>query len=326
MSVHYSSFVRYPQHKFDNPPGSRAKKNKPGRWLHFHPPGFRRHIYLSLLVAVHPRQKRIDADVGKEHRDEPDNRKDRRRTSVPAPAYAKVQVDRVDQPGDERPCLLRVPGPVTAPGALRPDRPGQDAEREEQEPERHRAVADEVQLLLGRHVAVKEPLVLHALPHQENDTQHERDPESAVGDDRRGDVEAQPVALQSRHEVVHFLALHGRIADDQENDRRRKRAQHMEPVPDHEDQAHEAEAPGEARCELVLVRERQAACADPAEDQGDRVQHKARPLKQHRNLSHVLLLRRHKDEVGAHREEVEHHDDGEEYIFNSQIIHLKPPS
>ncbi len=61
-----------------------------------------------------------------------------------------MQVAGVDDPGDERPGLLRVPAPVPAPGLVRPDRPGDDAERPEREAEQHGPVGEPVERRRGR--------------------------------------------------------------------------------------------------------------------------------------------------------------------------------
>ena len=60
--------------------------------------------------------------VRHEHHPEPDDEQQRRRPAGPRALVARVQVDRVGQPGDERRGLLRVPAPVARPGDRRPPR------------------------------------------------------------------------------------------------------------------------------------------------------------------------------------------------------------
>ena len=59
---------------------------------------------------------------------------------------ARVQVAGVDQPRDERRCLLRVPAPVAAPGGVRPPGAERDAERQHRKADEHGLVRDLFQL------------------------------------------------------------------------------------------------------------------------------------------------------------------------------------
>ena len=54
-------------------------------------------------------QEGIDADIGKEDRDEADNGKNSGCFPLPAPVDPQVQVGCVDDPGDQGPGLLGVP-------------------------------------------------------------------------------------------------------------------------------------------------------------------------------------------------------------------------
>ena len=65
--------------------------------------------------------------------------------ALPAGGGAGVQVAGVDDPGDERPGLLRVPAPVAAPRVLGPDRAGDDGEGPQRERERDDAVREHVE-------------------------------------------------------------------------------------------------------------------------------------------------------------------------------------
>ena len=164
-----------------------------------------------------------------------------------------MQIGGVDQPGHQRPGLLGVPGPIAAPGPLSPDGAGDNGEGEKQQPQRYASIAQHVQLLPGGDVLVQEPACLHFLPQQEDDPQHTGHAEGPVGDDGRGHVEPQPVGLEGGHQGADLLGLQCRIADDEEGDRRGEGAQDREFELQNEQQAHQAQTPGEGRGELVLV-------------------------------------------------------------------------
>ena len=56
---------------------------------------------------------------------------DRHAPPLPLFLQPQVEVSRVDQPGDQRPGLLWIPGPEGAPGLLGPNGSGKDRDRVE---------------------------------------------------------------------------------------------------------------------------------------------------------------------------------------------------
>ena len=239
-----------------------------------------------------------------------------------------MQVGCVDDPGDQGPGLLGVPGPVAAPGSLCPDGSCQDAEGQEKKPQGNGTVGDQVQLFPGRHMAVQKALVLHILPHQEDDAQNKGNAEAPVADDGGGYVEAQPVAAKGRHQLVHVFALHGGIADDQEDHRGRKGAQDVELIAVYEYQAHQAKAPGKAGGKFVLIGQGKAACAYAADDQCRGMKNKACRLQDHGHLCHAFPPGSYKKEIDYHGRHIKQHGDSEQNIFDLKIItgHLIPLS
>src|SRR5919198_5122804 len=71
-----------------------------------------------LFVAVQPRQEKVHAEEGEQEHEKADDGKDGRLLPPPAGGEPAVEERRVDEPGDERPGLLRVPAPVRSPGGL----------------------------------------------------------------------------------------------------------------------------------------------------------------------------------------------------------------
>src|SRR5690606_2104672 len=77
----------------------------------------------------------VVAVVGEDDRGETEQQDDGAASSAPATECAGVQVDAVDQPGEESCGLLRVPRPVDTPRVVRPDRAEDQDEREQGEPD-----------------------------------------------------------------------------------------------------------------------------------------------------------------------------------------------
>ena len=75
-------------------------------------------------VGMQAREKHVHAEVSEQHAPKTGQGHDRDAPAGPAPDHAGVKHSRVHEPGDERPGLFGVPGPVCAPGHVRPDGPG----------------------------------------------------------------------------------------------------------------------------------------------------------------------------------------------------------
>src|SRR5439155_12995585 len=71
-------------------------------------------------VRVKARHPEVDCEVRKHHSAEARDQHDCRSRAGPVAEATHVQVDAVDEPGDERGGLFRVPSPVTAPSRVRP--------------------------------------------------------------------------------------------------------------------------------------------------------------------------------------------------------------
>src|SRR5882672_4876716 len=89
----------------------------------------------------------VDAEEVEQERGETDDRDPRRAPTAPPGRRPSVQIARVDDPGDERPRLLRVPTPVATPRRLRPDRARDNCERPDREREGEHAVRRAVEHL-----------------------------------------------------------------------------------------------------------------------------------------------------------------------------------
>ena len=84
--------------------------------------------------------QQIDAKVGKKHRHESHNGDPGNLLAVPAPHQAQMEQGGVDEPGNQGPGLLGVPGPVGAPGGIGPHGPGNDTDGQKKKPEHHHLV------------------------------------------------------------------------------------------------------------------------------------------------------------------------------------------
>jgi len=93
---------------------------------------------------VDARQEDVYADEGEDDGDEADDREPDCMLALPVSPKSKVEIDRIDDPGDQGPGLLGIPCPVAGPSLLRPDRSADDDEREHQEAEDHHPVGEDV--------------------------------------------------------------------------------------------------------------------------------------------------------------------------------------
>lgn len=92
-------------------------------------------------------QQRVDAREGKEHDEDRDHKIPGHLSALLLAAQAQMEIDRVNDPRDQRPDLLGVPGPEGGPGLLGPDRAGEDHDREEEKAEADEAVAQKIHLV-----------------------------------------------------------------------------------------------------------------------------------------------------------------------------------
>ena len=96
--------------------------------------------------------KVVDAEIGKHHSTESENRQVGYLFPVPPPHHACVQQRGIYKPGDQGPGLFGVPGPVAAPGRVGPDRPGNDPAGEKEKAEKHHPVGEFIEHIQFGHV------------------------------------------------------------------------------------------------------------------------------------------------------------------------------
>lgn len=72
----------------------------------------KQNVLLHLPVTVESRKEEIDPKIGKDNRDKAEHRDHRYLVSLPPAHKPCVEVEGVEKPGNERPCLFRVPAPV----------------------------------------------------------------------------------------------------------------------------------------------------------------------------------------------------------------------
>ena len=112
-----------------------------------------------------------------------------------------VQVARVHDPGDERPRLDRIPGPVAAPRLVRPDRAGDDHDREEDEADGHEPEREIVEDVLRGHAREHASGLLPPLrPDEVDERDREGRDERHVRELGERNVDVEPVARQLRRD------------------------------------------------------------------------------------------------------------------------------
>ncbi len=74
-------------------------------------------------------RQKIHTKIGEQNRHKSEDWKIGDPFAIPSPHHPGMQQGCIyDKPGNQGPGLLRVPGPVTAPSWIRPDRTGNDAD------------------------------------------------------------------------------------------------------------------------------------------------------------------------------------------------------
>src|SRR4030042_1735346 len=110
--------------------------------------GYYRFVFLR--VTVQSGQKIIDPEISEERGQKAEDRDQGRTAPLPTHDNSSVEVEGEDEPGDERPDLLRVPAPVGAPGLVSPDHSEDEpSQREEGKAHGDRPVAHGVVALGG---------------------------------------------------------------------------------------------------------------------------------------------------------------------------------
>ena len=216
-------------------------------------------------------QQRVHAREGKEHDEDRDHQIPGHLSALLFAAQAQMEIDRVNDPRDQRPDLLGVPGPEGGPGLLGPDRAGEDHDREEEEAEADETVAQEVHLL--------ERLLVVTLFLREKQIARADAPgddEGSIRQHGRADVHAEPRAAQRGHQIADLHRLERGIGHNQQRHGDRR---DLEPVglhPGTDGDRKERHAPGKAVCKFKLVRQRQTLRRDAARHDKHRVQRKGR--------------------------------------------------
>ena len=217
-------------------------------------------------VAVDGGEENVHSHEGEDHRGEADDGEPGGAFTPPVLAQPEVEVDGVDDPGDQRPGLLGVPGPVARPRLLRPDGAADDDDGEHQEAEDHHPVAEDVaHLRFGEDLVLLAALGVDEVDHADGAGQRE----GAVGEDRRTDVEGEPDRLQGGHEGAHRLALHRCVPHHEDRERHHERPDGAVAVEGVEDDEAQRDAPGEGEGEFILVAERKSARSDGSRRHGD---------------------------------------------------------
>src|SRR5437879_13093358 len=118
---------------------------------------------------MQPREQEVDAPEAEDDHAEAEDLIERGAMAFPASVHASVDVGAVNQPYDQRPCLLRIPAPVPAPRVAGPHRAPNDPESQQRESDHDRLVAELADLLRPRKPTVdsaRAPPVLRPLLQQ----------------------------------------------------------------------------------------------------------------------------------------------------------------
>ena len=166
-----------------------------------------------------------------------------------------------------------------------------------------------------------ESVFLNPAAEKKDQGEHESHTESAVANDCRRNMEGQPAGSQRWHQFPHLAALHGGVSDYQQDQRGRKSSQHRKAVLPDKDQANQAQRPGKADSELVLVGHRPASGTETAQYQNCGMQNKDSCLQDHCCPGQFFLLHDHKGEVHDRHNKVSDQRDCEKYVFSLKQIH-----
>ena len=139
-------------------------------------------------VGMQAGQQEVHPGEGEDDKDEGDDGQPGHALALPFEAKALVQVNSIENPGNECPGLLGVPTPPAAPCLLRPDGPGENDHGEQQKAQADDPVAQVIHLLHSRVIGGFPLLQLNQISH----TQACRDGEGGVGEGRLADVQREP--------------------------------------------------------------------------------------------------------------------------------------
>src|SRR3990172_7544966 len=207
-------------------------------------------------IGVQAGEDQVHPQVAEDRGQEADDRQDRRATAVPSPRDPGVKERRVHEPHDEGPRLLGVPGPVGAPGVVRPGRPRDDPGGQKRESPDDRPVNQLVQDLRrgeqANHTAGHLPLLLLRL-HEEHDRHPGGYGESRVPHEAGDDVGVEPVRLQGGDQRLDAALVREGEQHGAEGDRDHEGPEGPAPVFPLHCQVEEVDRPGEEDERLVEV-------------------------------------------------------------------------
>src|SRR3989304_2498971 len=207
-------------------------------------------------IGVQAGEDQVHPQVAEDRGQEADDRQDRRATAVPSPRDPGVKERRVHEPHDEGPRLLGVPGPVGAPGVVRPGRPRDDPGGQKRESPDDRPVNQLVQDLRrgeqANHTAGHLPLLLLRL-HEEQARPPGGDGESRGPHEAGDDVGVEPVRLQGGDQRLDAALVREGEQHGAEGDRDHEGPEGPAPVFPPPCQGGEVDRPGEEDERLVEV-------------------------------------------------------------------------
>src|SRR6185369_4053150 len=158
---------------------------------------------LPLFVSVESGHQQVHPKEGEQHYKEADDSQYGGFLAAPAGCQPAVQKSGIDEPGDERPGLFRVPAPVSPPCSLRPDRTRDYGNGKQWKAECQTAVVDLIKRI-ERREPLEKPTELLLLEepflHEVDDRSTESHGKARVTEKCHDRMDDKPFALECRVE------------------------------------------------------------------------------------------------------------------------------
>jgi len=146
---------------------------------------------------VQTAQEKVDSKIGEEDANEPDDGQPCHATAAPPLHVTGMEESGIYQPGNQRPGLLGVPAPISAPRQVRPDGSCDDPKRQPEKPEEYHLIVELVELPeIGEQGGCTAGGLLFRISCDIEDADTARNREGRIAEEAGDDMGDEPIALQ----------------------------------------------------------------------------------------------------------------------------------
>ena len=162
---------------------------------------------LCISVGVQTTEEKVDAEIGEEDANEPDDGQPGHAVAVPPFNSTGMEESGIDKPGNQRPCLLGIPAPISAPRQICPDGSRDDPQRQPEKSEEYHLIVELVELPeIGKQGECITGSLLFQIPCDIENADAARNREGRIAEEAGHDMGNEPVALQGREKWLNLRA------------------------------------------------------------------------------------------------------------------------